>query len=38
MDWWIGDGLVDWPRIDIGLADWQWVADWRWIGRFVTDC
>ena len=47
MDWWIGDGLVDWSRIDMRLADWQWIcqglangdglADWRWIGRFVTD-
>ena len=32
MDWQIGNGLVDWSRIDIGLEDWQWIGglamDW----------
>ena len=40
MDWRIGDGLVDWSRIDIGLTNWQWIGgfvmDWR-IGNRLAD-
>ena len=41
MDWWIGDGFVEWSRADIGLAmDWQigyGLADWQWIGDGLAD-
>ena len=41
MDWWIGNRLADWFRIDIGFPDRSWIdivlADGCWIGRLALD-
>ena len=33
----IGNAFVDWSRIDIGLADWQWIGDGSAMGWRIGD-